>query len=108
MNETIKGTLQALREHYLTEMYVVPGVKTSWSGNAFWMHDWIQIESKLPSYMKLQEKWCDGPYRGVWTADDVRAVFTFCEGDLTLSIFDSDEAYATARAEMKDFYEGGC
>lgn len=56
---------------------------------------------------KLIHGWCDYSYRMVWVSYQWQAIFTYCEGDLTLETFYSREAFIMAVAEAREYYEDG-
>lgn len=47
--------------------------------------------------------WSDG-FRCVWVNRAERAIFTYCEGDLDLTIDDTDEAFTRRLASAAEFY----
>ncbi len=53
---------------------------------------------------KPQHAWADGPYREVYTSNTELAVFTYCEGDLTLEICSTRELYDALILSCKRFY----
>lgn len=55
--------------------------------------------------LKDVEKWCDYPYRVVWADEAERIIFTYCEGDLSLNIYPTDEAYQKGYKSANQFYD---
>lgn len=49
--------------------------------------------------------WNDG-YRAVWINETERAIFTYCEGDLDLTIDATDESFRARLASAQAFYTG--
>lgn len=50
------------------------------------------------------EAWIDSGYRVVWISSDQLAVFTYCEGDLTLAVLADQEAYEAELADAAKCY----
>lgn len=48
---------------------------------------------------------CDKGHNGFFCSDEKRCVFEFCEGDISLSIYNSDFAYRVGLDEYNKFYE---
>jgi hypothetical protein len=53
------------------------------------------------------EGWNDGPYRVVWVNFELRATFTYCEGDLTLVVCDDDATFKTELLDCGECYKHG-
>lgn len=57
-----------------------------------------------PEGWETMYAWCDEPYRVIWRSREQRAILTYCEGDLTLELFDDDVALAYGTASAARFY----
>ncbi len=66
----------------------------------------IQFQSrpsrKAPGFVPVCD-WSDG-FRCVWVNRAERAIFTYCEGDLDLTIDDTDEVFKSRLAAAVEFY----
>lgn len=51
-----------------------------------------------------RENWNDG-YRAVWVNDAERAIFTYCEGDLDLTIDATEEEFSARLVSVAAYYE---
>ena len=58
----------------------------------------------LPGFVEVGA-WSNG-FREVYVHPKDKAIFTACEGDLTLELFKNHEAYKKELRRMKDFYCG--
>lgn len=50
------------------------------------------------------EHWGNGPYRAVWVDVNLRAIMTWCEGDLNLEVFATDGAFVTGIGDAAIYY----
>lgn len=57
----------------------------------------------LPQLFTCMDDWSDG-YRSVWTCATLKAMLTYCEGDLDLTIDETDEAYVQRFHSAREFY----
>jgi hypothetical protein len=55
--------------------------------------DGYGLMAALPSTWQAEPHWGDWPYYVGWRHDQDRAVLIYCEGDLSIEIADSQEAY---------------
>lgn len=58
----------------------------------------------LPEGFEDVEAWASYPYRVVWKNDPLRAIVCYCEGDVTITVDDSAESYATRMRAATMFY----
>ena len=49
--------------------------------------------------------WCQEPHRIVYKHDKSKAIFTYCEGDLTMQVFTVRQQYNDKLKECEDFYK---
>jgi hypothetical protein len=52
---------------------------------------------------RYQDTWSNG-YREVFVNREARAIFTYCEGDLDLTVDADDAAFAARLASAEEFY----
>lgn len=57
-----------------------------------------------PAGFEEVEDWCDHPYRMVWKSGELRAVVTYCEGDLGYEVYPDDKTYQASLAAAEVFY----
>ena len=53
---------------------------------------------------KMAWGWCSEPYRLVYISFDLRTIITYCEGDVSVAIADTDEAFLAERIEARGCY----
>lgn len=63
------------------------------------------LSSFARNFLQIGE-WNNG-FRAVWVNTEERAIFTYCEGDLDLTIDADDETFSRRMAAARAFYEGG-
>lgn len=63
-----------------------------------------QVARYLPSTYTERPEWRDGYYRAVWTSETERAIVTYCEGDVTIEVMATPEAYTAQLAAAGAFY----
>jgi len=66
-------------------------------------HNLRIIISKILNFKKVN-KWSSEPYRRIYINEEVKAIFTFCEGDLSLKVFDSKKGYKKFVDYCNNFY----
>ncbi len=59
---------------------------------------------RLPPEFEEVKHWADGPFRRVWKNDAQRAVVTYCEGDINVTICDDNVAYWRELRRMAEFF----
>lgn len=59
----------------------------------------------IPSGFKLMSRWSCGELRVVWISAKDRAIFTYCEGDLILEIYDDAEKFRKGLKRTEKYYE---
>jgi hypothetical protein len=59
-----------------------------------------------PAGFDDQDRWADGSYRRVWVSETERAIFTYCEGDLKLATYSSEELFTAAHRAADAYYVG--
>lgn len=52
----------------------------------------------------FMEDWADGPYRHVWVHNEERAIITYCEGDISVQVYETQAAYDLAVFKSHQFY----
>ena len=57
------------------------------------------------STFMIRPAWSDGVHREIHASQDELAVFTFCEGDLTLEIFPTRDAFDAEILSCNLFYQ---
>lgn len=67
--------------------------------------DGFRLDQLLSPPLRDVEAWCNS-FRWVWTDDD-RLMVTYCEGDLSLQIHFTPEAFQAAYADAERFYAEG-
>ena len=59
----------------------------------FTLLDSLEVGARVPKTFAEQEEWADGLYRRVWVSRPDRAIITYCEGDIMVDKFTSDDAH---------------
>jgi hypothetical protein len=67
--------------------------------------DSFTVDAKLPEGFEEIGEFQDGHYRIVWRSDAHRAVVTYCEGDVNVTIDRTVEAYQSRLAAAAVFYK---
>jgi hypothetical protein len=60
--------------------------------------------TKLPDGFEEIEEFGYSPYRFVWANDSLRAIVTYCEGDISVTIDPTETLYRGRLASAKAFY----
>jgi len=66
--------------------------------------DGISVSNMLPEGFEYIEEFEDGPYRKVWKSDRLRAIVTYCEGDVSVTVDPDQTSYAARLAAQFQFY----
>ena len=66
----------------------------------FTMRDYVQVDA--PGF-RYQDTWSTG-YREVFVNETERAIFTYCEGDLDLTVDDDEDTFRRRLASADQFY----
>lgn len=61
------------------------------------------LTARIPDGWTYRDSWSNG-YREVYIKADERAIFTYCEGDLDLTIDSTDETFQKRLASAEEFY----
>jgi hypothetical protein len=88
----------------MVERFCQPGMGSAWcselrttstfhAGFAYGIDDGYSLMGNLPTSWKAEPHWADWPYEIGWRHDRDRAVLIYCEGDLSIEIADSHDAY---------------
>lgn len=56
------------------------------------------------TWLKEEQDWSDG-FRHVWVSDVENVIFTYCEGDVSLCIYENKGSYERAYTEANAFYK---
>ena len=67
--------------------------------------DWLTVERSLPNGFRDVPDWQDKWYRLVWTDPERRAIVTYCEGDVSITIDRTPELYLRRMAQAAAFYQ---
>lgn len=59
---------------------------------------------RVPPLFKECDEWSDG-FRTVWISPEARAIFTYCEGDLDLTVDDTEEQFQARLKSAAEFYK---
>lgn len=59
----------------------------------------------VPLGFELHDQWSDGQFRAVWVNREARAIFTYCEGDLNLTIDTTEEVFAARLLSAAEYYK---
>jgi hypothetical protein len=62
-------------------------------------------EMRWPIGAQSQD-WTINGYREVWVSERERTILTYCEGDLDVTIDDTEEAFRARLASAEQFYTG--
>ena len=60
---------------------------------------------RIPDGFDEYENWSDGDYRRVWVSDTEMAIFTYCEGDLSLEVLETERQFRASLRKAGEFYE---
>jgi len=91
--------MNILQQFNLGEQVPGPNYR-KWSGFLNW-----QREIKLtPEWIK-EFDFCDHPYRVIWINITEMSVFTYCEGDLKLQVFNDRVSFYKGLVECAEFYK---
>lgn len=67
--------------------------------------DWqSELEFDFDDWQK-ESDFCDHPYRIIWVNIIEMAIFTYCEGDLSLNVFDNRIEFYKKLVQMAEFYQ---
>ncbi len=58
---------------------------------------------RLKGFVEVED-WQDAHYRRVWVSDDDLAIVTYCEGDITVQLFERKVTYDVALEYASNFY----
>lgn len=58
---------------------------------------------RLESFTEIED-WQDAHYRRVWVSDEDLAIVTYCEGDITVQLFERKISHDLAVEDAFDFY----
>lgn len=83
-------------EHPTPEKTILHGF--NWSNDAYTL--------PIPKGFDDVEEWNQAPYRYVWVNPEARATITYCEGDVTIVLLASQEAYDAEIEDARRCYEG--
>lgn len=64
-----------------------------------------EARKRIPYYFKEIYEWNDASFRTVWASCWDKAIITYCEGDISVVVCDSDEAYNQEYREAHEFYK---
>ncbi|MFP4661958.1 MAG: hypothetical protein ACLFPF_07205 [Halanaerobiales bacterium] len=69
----------------------------------------LYLDPKLRKLLEVTgwehvENWSDEPFRTIYKHDESKAIFTYCEGDLTMKVFDNQQDYNNWLDECSKFY----
>lgn len=89
------------------------GIKLQVPCGSFWTgHTMIECDTfdlivgkRWPEF-EYQDQWADGVYRSVYINRKERAIFTYCEGDLDLTIDADDDKFLMRMLSAEEFYKG--
>ena len=59
----------------------------------------------IPVDFKLMSKWSCSELRLVWISAKDRTIFTYCEGDLVLEVYDDAEEFRRGMKRTEKYYE---
>lgn len=65
-----------------------------------------QMNARFRAGFQERPAWADGRYRTVWTSDELRCIVTYCEGDVTIELADTEDGYQVLIDYASSFYEG--
>jgi hypothetical protein len=71
----------------------------------FTLSEFLNI-SNLESSFHEVDSWADGFYRRVWLSDELKACFSYCEGDTSIEIAADDSQYRKMIWSAHSFYCG--
>ena len=74
----------------------------TWRG--FTLRDAYTFFNCVGSDFRYRDEWCAEPYRLVWVNEREHAIFTYCEGDLSLTIESWPKFYERLR-DCRECYE---
>ena len=60
----------------------------------------------VPDTFHLVNEWSCGDLRVVWISEKDLAIFTYCEGDLLLEIYDNPEEFQAGKKRTANYYRG--
>lgn len=63
-----------------------------------------EVQTNLPDGFNEEYDWADCSYRMVWTNPDAYAIITYCEGDVSIAVYENEDAYQEAWGECYSFY----
>jgi len=66
--------------------------------------DGFKLGQDLPEGFEDVEDSAFSPYRFVWKNDTLRAMVTYCEGDVTVTVDQTDEWYQARLLSSQNFY----
>jgi hypothetical protein len=69
-----------------------------------WYLDVAGLSLRVPPTFALEHDWCNG-FREVYINVEERAIFTYCEGDLDLTVDATQEAWRARYAAAIEFYK---
>ena len=68
----------------------------------FQQSNWVEVITDLFSF-RMVEEWSTS-YRKIYINNDLQAMFTYCEGDLDLIVFDDNKDYQENLKSAGEFY----
>lgn len=63
------------------------------------------LSIKIPEEFEGVEEWEEFPYIVCWKSEKHKAILTYCEGDIHLSVHKKDETYQREVIEADEFYK---
>ena len=70
----------------------------------FTLGGWEVAERLTNDKWKRKSEWCDGIYRMVWINEEMNGILTYCEGDIILEAFKSQQHFDEAIERAEKFY----
>lgn len=59
----------------------------------------------IPDQFHLVEKWSIEPYRIIWISKKYKSIFSYCEGDIILEVYETMEDFKKHIKNAADYYK---
>ncbi len=76
---------------------------TTYNASRYGLSD-LELWPLVPDGFEVAWGWCAEPYRIVWVNLEARAIITYCEGDVSIAISPTPEAFRDERLDARNFY----